>query len=382
MASGGSERDRRGREGYDWEVAHRALYRLGYHRIRVLPLRRKPWTLPLFGHELGNSARFLLGGRNTFGVTLWPELYAGIFAALWPREHLLYRLFFLNERIPVEAVTGRINDEDIKELFRSGILRDDGQGQCFSPVRAVPYRHRLYFTDPWDRRIEGMAYLSYDSLFLADWVDWVIREGRGRIRRALDLCTGVGVLACTLADRCDRVVGTDVNPRAVGYARANAQANGITNVDFVVANLFDGIGKEKAFDLIVSNPPWVFLPESQRARMLDSYGGALGIEITLDILEQLAGRLSEGGQAVLLSKAPISDGRDLLLERAKEIAMRSGWALEYTEICPTPIPPGHEELYREHGISALKMVVIHIRQAGEYTLDRRRERWGSVRYVF
>lgn len=74
-------------------------------------------------------------------------------------------------------------------------------------------------------------------------------------RTAFDLGTGTGVLALVLAQRgVERVVATDINPRAVACARDNAHRLGVADrVEAIEADLFpDGRA-----DLIVCNPPWL-----------------------------------------------------------------------------------------------------------------------------
>jgi release factor glutamine methyltransferase len=75
----------------------------------------------------------------------------------------------------------------------------------------------------------------------------------------LDVGTGTGAIALAIAqERPDaRVTATDVSPEALSLARENAAANGL-EVDFALADMFDGV--DGAFDLVVSNPPYV-LPE-------------------------------------------------------------------------------------------------------------------------
>ena len=70
----------------------------------------------------------------------------------------------------------------------------------------------------------------------------------------LDLGCGYGPIGLTVARRAPSasVWGVDVNERALGLARENAEANDITNATFVLAS---DIGPELRFDLIVSNPP-------------------------------------------------------------------------------------------------------------------------------
>lgn len=74
-------------------------------------------------------------------------------------------------------------------------------------------------------------------------------------RVAFDLGTGTGVLAAVLARRgFDRVVATDVNPRALVCARDNAARLGLA--DRIEAT-WTGLYPEGRADLVVCNPPWL-----------------------------------------------------------------------------------------------------------------------------
>ncbi len=53
----------------------------------------------------------------------------------------------------------------------------------------------------------------------------------------LDLYSGIGTIALSLASRCKSVTGIESVGNAVADAKANAKQNGITNARFVRANL-------------------------------------------------------------------------------------------------------------------------------------------------
>lgn len=83
-------------------------------------------------------------------------------------------------------------------------------------------------------------------------------HGRERLR-VLDLGTGSGVLAVTLALElgiaAESVVAVDASSTALGYAAWNAGVLG-ARVDFRQTDWFEGL-EGHFFDLIVSNPPYV-----------------------------------------------------------------------------------------------------------------------------
>jgi methylase of polypeptide subunit release factors len=76
----------------------------------------------------------------------------------------------------------------------------------------------------------------------------------------LDLGTGQGFHAMVAAGHCGRIIATDVNPRALTFARWGIEANAIDNVDLRQGSLFEPVASEAPFDLIVSNPPFIISP--------------------------------------------------------------------------------------------------------------------------
>ncbi len=126
--------------------------------------------------------------------------------------------------------------------------------------------------------------------------------------RALDLCTGSGCVAITLA--CERpmwiVLGTDLSEEALEVARDNASRLGAApRVYFQSADLFTGIKTEpgRAFDLVTANPPYIAEHEkTELARTivdfephLALFGGADGLDIVRRIIGAAPEHLEPGG---------------------------------------------------------------------------------------
>ena len=77
--------------------------------------------------------------------------------------------------------------------------------------------------------------------------------------RALDLCTGSGCVAVSLARErpTASVVATDVSPHALAVARENALRLGAYNLAFVQGDLFAACTAGATFDVVVANPPYI-----------------------------------------------------------------------------------------------------------------------------
>ena len=73
----------------------------------------------------------------------------------------------------------------------------------------------------------------------------------------LDLCTGSGAIAVSIAHYCQNstVTATDISKEALEVARKNANLNNV-NIEFIESDLFDEL-TERSFDIILSNPPYI-----------------------------------------------------------------------------------------------------------------------------
>lgn len=93
-----------------------------------------------------------------------------------------------------------------------------------------------------------------ETELLADYAIKSIEEGD----KVLDLCTGSGCIAVSIAKRCVgkrvSVTAADLSEAAIMLAQENAKLNGV-NVNFVQSDLFASV--RGRYNLIVCNPPYI-----------------------------------------------------------------------------------------------------------------------------
>lgn len=123
--------------------------------------------------------------------------------------------------------------------------------------------------------------------------------------RALDVCTGSGCIAVSLAAERSQaeVVATDVSEQACALARENAQALGVAErLTVLHGDLYAPLPPGSTFDLVVSNPPYVatgelagLAPEVRREPRLALDGGPDGLAVIRRVVEGALRVLRPGG---------------------------------------------------------------------------------------
>ncbi len=92
-------------------------------------------------------------------------------------------------------------------------------------------------------------------------VELVLEEHKDREKRVLDLCTGSGCIAISLAIKggYQRVIGTDISDEALKVARKNSKSLcGQDCPQFLQGDLFDALkDTQEKFDIITANPPYI-----------------------------------------------------------------------------------------------------------------------------
>lgn len=143
-------------------------------------------------------------------------------------------------------------------------------------------------------------------------------------RAVLDMGTGTGALALVAGHfGAAKIVGTDINPRAVANATQNAARFGFSDrfevrqVSLENPGAYAVIGADERFDLIVSNPP----NNDVQPANLDEYDEAdPGFQFLESIIRGLPDHLTPTGRLWLHYSAPHG------LRRLQKLVAELGWS--------------------------------------------------------
>jgi carbamoyltransferase len=229
----------------------------------------------------------------------------------WDRLSTLISLFLLQGEVSRAAAEDALSPGIFDDLLTAELLTRAESDTVVASVSIYPCSGFHFVTDHHYKPIthdyyeapqQPVMHLGEDSYTLAYLLPPPPKGGK-----VLDLCTGSGVQAIMQARRAKLVIGVDINPRAVEFARFNAALNGVSaKCDFRCGSLYEAIGQDDSkrnerFDMIVANPPFVPSPHVGQDRILSRDGGPTGDEILSGILEGLLTRLKPEGIAVIIS---------------------------------------------------------------------------------
>ena len=142
-----------------------------------------------------------------------------------------------------------------------------------------------------------------------------------KAENVLDLCTGSGAIAISIAKNSNcNVFASDISKQALSVAENNAKKNEV-RVEFSQSDLFKALKKNRKYDIIVSNPPYI---KSQDIEKLDievkDYdpklaldGGEDGLDFYRTIIFESVEKLNNNGYLFFeLGENQFEDARKLM----------------------------------------------------------------------
>lgn len=239
------------------------------------------------------------------------------------------RLLMFEDSISEREVCDTLGQALSGRLLRAGILVKGPDGAVGSPFHLCIADRIYVFCDDLGHGGDAVMGAGETTIDLCRAM-----YPTNAVGRALEIGCGAGTIALVLSQRAERVLATDINPRALALGRINAAINGIGNVAFRAGDAFDPVEGD-AFDLIVSQPPFVAQPRgAHEATYL--YGGERGDELPRKLLKEVCSHLTPSGRAVLMIQWPDAGGEapEALVRRTIGCADASVLVLRYPAMDP------------------------------------------------
>lgn len=124
----------------------------------------------------------------------------------------------------------------------------------------------------------------------------------------IDLCAGSGAISISLAKALpnSRVTALELSDKAIYYLQKNIQHNSCGNVEAVKGNVFTDFNiTDAAYDVIISNPPYIISSEIKTLQREVQYepamaldGGSDGYDFYRAIISKWSNKLKSGGLLV------------------------------------------------------------------------------------
>jgi methylase of polypeptide subunit release factors len=203
----------------------------------------------------------------------------------------------------------------------------EAYGACVEPyVVSLRELQGLIGAHEWRKKgvaipaLNGSIHAHYGvfSPIRGEYLDLIAQAPLPSTVLAFDIGTGTGVIAAILARRgVQRVIATELNPRALACARDNIERLDLKKqVDIVEADLFPSWADYGPAPLIVCNPPWV--PGAANS-LLDQAVYDPDSRMLLGFLNDLAKHLSPEGEGWLV----LSDLAEHLGLRSREFLLEA-----------------------------------------------------------
>ena len=145
--------------------------------------------------------------------------------------------------------------EENKNLIRQYIVR---RGKYREPLQYIVKEWEFY---GYPIKVDGRVLIPrQDTEILVEQCIFLMKEKENP--KILDIGTGSGAISIALAKELpeSEVLGLDVSDDALKMAVINRELNNVLNLKFLKSDVFQHV-REKNYDLIVSNPPYIPVEE-------------------------------------------------------------------------------------------------------------------------
>lgn len=199
-----------------------------------------------------------------------------------------------------------------------------------STVRVSSLRGLLYLHSAFPTHAADAVFFGPDTYRFANFLRQNLQGETRTALRLLDIGCGSGAGGLVAAGLCPQLqlVLNDINPQALRFAAANAQAAGVL-AEYALGDALSAVQGD--FDCIIANPPYL-ADDSHRAYR--DGGDRLGRALSVRMATEALPRLRPGGRLLLYTGVAMLGGQDPFLDEMAPLLDAAQGRWQYYEIDP------------------------------------------------
>lgn len=225
--------------------------------------------------------------------------------------------FMLGEPIEKKVLENELEQSVINYLYCEQIINQDDTHYWMNNYVLTSYCNCYFvvsnvFYYPTCQGKEQKPYIGCDSYWLSRII---VNKLSGEV---LDLCSGSGIQAILAAKTAQHVVAVDIDEESATIAAFNSCLNGVSDkINIRTGNLYDVLNEEEKFDYIISNPPFIPIPDNIDFHKCGD-GGADGAEIIRRILNGYTTHLKKNGEAIMIGQCIGDNNKPFIIQNIDE----------------------------------------------------------------
>lgn len=239
----------------------------------------------------------------------------------------------------------RVDPRLFELMVAAGICERSSADAFRATLRCSTLDDSLFFHSAFPTREPDSVFFGPDSYRFVRALRARVTTGQSFVAD-IGCGAGVGGIALARAVGIERLLLTDINPRALALAAVNAELNDM-RAELVLSDVLERVPGSP--DLVIANPPYLADPGK---RVYRDGGGTLGTELSVRITREAGARFAgSGGRLLLYSGAPVVDGRDQLRAALQPVLNDARARVDYEEIDPDVFgselaTPGYHDVER------------------------------------
>lgn len=283
-----------------------------------------------------------------------------------PEQQYILSFLLLGEPVNKKHMDSQLSSECLEYLYSSGIINRDEEDYWLNSLVLTSHMNCYFlvstpFFYPTCQNKVPSPYIGRDTF-------WLTRAIVNRVHgRVLDLCTGSGIQAIISAKVSAEVYAVDIDERALEIAKFNGFLNKVDHkITFYHGNLYEPVKDKEKFDFILSNPPFIPIPDGVDYPKSGD-GGEDGLRVVREIYNGYLHYLKENGTGLMIGQAIGTEDRVFMFEEMKLLFSQRNLDLYIFESLPLSIQAdnfsnlSNRLQMNEYPVSALQWAAVNER---------------------